>query len=318
MSNSQAIKYFVTGGAGFIGSHLTDRLAEQGQVTVYDNLSSGKIEFIEHHLDNRNFSFIQADLFDIDTLRAAMEGQDIVFHLAANPDIRAGIQKTDLDLKQGTLATYNVLEAMRLDGIKKIIFASSSVVYGETPVKPISEDYGPLQPISLYGASKLAGEGLITAFCHLFGFQAWIFRFANVAGGRATHGIILDLINKIRQDPTEVEVLGTGTQSKPYIHVDDCVDGILWGFEHASEKVNVLNLGTASFTRVSTIAETLIKELGLANIRIKYTGDERGWPGDVPQVRFDTSRMNRLGWKARYSSDKAVLKAIKSVLENTV
>lgn len=307
-------KYFVTGGAGFIGSYLIDRLAERGAVTVYDNLSSGKKEFIEHHLGRKDFKFVPADLLDLDALKEAIRGHDLVFHMAANPDVRAGIRDTDLDLRQGALATYNVLEAMRVNGIGKMVFASSSTVYGETPVKPISEDYGPLQPISLYGASKLAGEGLITAFCHLYGMQAWIFRFANVAGARATHGVIFDLMNKIKQNPREIEVLGTGTQAKPYIYVEDCVDGILWGVEHSNEKVNVFNLGTASFTSVSTIARMLLKEMKLSEVKLKYTGDERGWPGDVPQVRFDTSRMERLGWKAKYSSDEAVLKAIRNIL----
>lgn len=317
MRNSKTARYFVTGGAGFIGSHLVDRLVTRGAVTVYDNLSSGKMEFIEHLLGQRDFKFIKADLLDLDTLRQTIPGHDAVFHLAANPDIRAGIENTDLDLKQGPIATRNVLEAMRLGDVRKIVFASSSVVYGETPVIPIPEDYGPLQPISLYGASKLAGEGLITAFCHLFDMQTWIFRFANVAGVRATHGIIMDLMAKIKQNPEEIEVLGTGNQAKPYIYVEDCADGILWGFDHASEKVNVFNLGTASFTKVNTIAEMLVKEMGLNGASLRYTGGERGWPGDVPQVRFDTSKMARLGWKAKYSSDEAVLLAIRRILGKT-
>lgn len=305
---------FVTGGAGFIGSYLVDRLAERGAVTVYDNLSSGKKKFIERHLSRKDFKFVRADLLDLDALKEAIKGHDLVFHLAASPDVRAGIRDTDLDLRQGTLATYNVLEAMRVNKIGKIAFASSSTVYGETPVKPIPEDYGPLQPISLYGASKLAGEGLITAFCHLYGMQAWIFRFANVAGARATHGVIFDLINKIRQNPAEVEVLGTGTQAKPYIYVEDCVDGILWGVKHSIEKVNVFNLGTGTFTSVSTIAQMLVREMKLGKVKLEYTGGERGWPGDVPQVRFDTSRLERLGWKAKYTSSEAVLKAIRDIL----
>jgi len=308
------VKYFVTGGAGFIGSHLVDRLVTRGAVTVYDNLSSGKKEFIEQHLGKKDFSFSQADLLDLETLRKVITGHDVVFHLAANPDVRAGIRNTNIDLKQGTIATYNVMEAMRLNGIKKIVFASSSVVYGETPVKPVPENYGPLQPISLYGASKLAGEGLITAFCHLFDMQAWIFRFANVAGARTTHGIIYDLLAKVRQNPKEVEVLGNGTQAKPYIYVEDCTDGMLWGFDHAREKINMLNLGTNSFTRVSAIAEMLLKEMGLEETKLRYTGEERGWPGDIPQVRYDTSKMARLGWKAKYISDDAVLIAIRHIL----
>lgn len=307
-------KIFVTGGAGFIGSHLIDRLASMGAVTVYDNLSSGKKEFIKHHPSGGDFEFIQADLLEFDTLRKAMGTCDVVFHMAANPEARAGTEYTNLDLKQGTIATYNVLEAMRLNGIKKIAFASSSTVYGETPVVPIPEDYGPLQPISLYGASKLAGEGLITAFCHLFNMQAWLFRFANVVGARATHGVIFDFINKLKQSSRELEILGDGTQEKPYIYVEDCVDGILYGFQNSNGQVNVFNLGSSSSTRVNTIARMLIEEMGLAEVKFKYTGGNRGWPGDVPQVRFDTLRMEKLGWKPKYTSDEAVRQAIRDVL----
>ncbi len=309
------MKYFVTGGAGFIGSHLVDRLLNMGAVTVYDNLSSGKKDFIGHHLGRNDFHFIQADLLEFATLREAMRGHDVIFHMAANPDARAGIEDTDLDLKQGTIATYNVLEAMRLNGIKEIVFSSSSTVYGETPVKPISEDYGPLLPISLYGASKLACEGLITAFCHLFNMQAWIFRFANVVGARATHGVILDFINKLENNPGELEILGDGSQEKPYIHVEDCVEGILYGFQHSNGQVNIFNLGTSASTCVSTIARMLLEQMGLADVKLKYTGGKRGWPGDVPQVRFDTLRMEKLGWKPRYTSDEAVHEAIKDILK---
>jgi len=310
----KAMAYFVTGGAGFIGSHLVDRLTNIGSVTVYDNLTSGKKEFIKHHLDKSNFQFIQADLLEFNTLERAMKDHDVVFHMAANPDARAGIEDTDLDLKQGTIATYNVLESMRLNKISKIVFASSSTVYGETPIEPIPEDYGPLQPISLYGASKLASEGLITAFCHLFNIQAWIFRFANIVGVRATHGVILDFINKLKRNPNELEILGNGTQEKPYIHVEDCVEGILYGFQHSEGKVNIFNLGTSLSTNVNTIAQILVENIGLANVRFKHTGGNRGWPGDVPQVRFDTSRMKNLGWEPRYTSDEAVRRAIRDIL----
>jgi len=308
------MRHFVSGGAGFIGSHLVDKLVSIGDVTLYDNLSSGKTEFIKHHLDRDNFNFIQADLLELDTLQKAMKDHDVVFHMAANPEARAGIVDTDLDLKQGTIATYNVLEAMRLNRIKKIVFASSSTVYGETPVKPIAEDYGPLQPISLYGASKLAGEGLITAFCHIFGMQAWIFRFANVAGARATHGIIFDFINKLKHNAKELEILGDGTQEKPYIHVDECVAGFLYGLQHANGQVNVFNLGCPSTTSVSVITRMLVEEMGLPNVKFRYTGGNRGWPGDVPQVRYDTSKMERLGWKPRYTSDEAVRRGIRDIL----
>lgn len=308
-------KAFVTGGAGFIGSHLVDRLmTENYSVMVYDNLSSGNRKFIEHHLGSKNFQFTQADLLEFDTLTKTMKGHNVVFHLAANPETRAGSKDTDLDLQQGTIATYNVLEAMRINGVKKLIFASSSTVYGETSAALISENYGPLLPISLYGASKLACEGLITAFCHLFNMQVWIFRFANVVGARATHGVIFDFINKLRQNPQELEILGDGTQEKPYIHVKDCVKGILYGFQHSTNQVNVFNLGCSSSTSVSTLAQILVAEMGLQNVRYKYTGGERGWPGDVPRVRFDVTKLDRLGWKTEYSSDAAVQQAISDIL----
>ena len=206
--NDQVPRYFITGGAGFIGSHLADRLVNVGRVTVYDNLSSGSPEFISRHLERDNFNFIEADLLDFNTLKQAIAGHDVVFHLAANPDVKAGTSATDLDLKMGIVATYNVLEAMRLNQIKKVLFPSSSTVYGDAGTTPVSEDYGPLLPISLYGASKLSSEGLVSAFCHLFNMQGWIFRLANVVGSRLTHGVIFDFINKLKQNPKRLEILG--------------------------------------------------------------------------------------------------------------
>ena len=311
------MRYFVAGGAGFVGSHLVDSLVIRGEVTVYDNLSSGKQEFIQPHLKREAFQFVKANLLDRDSLSRAMKGGDVVFHMAANPEVRTGRLNTELDLKQGTIATFNVLETMRSQGIRRIVFASSSTVYGETAGRPIPENYGPLQPISLYGASKLASEGLITAFCHLFGMQAWIFRFANVVGDRATHGVIFDFINKLKQNPEELEILGDGTQKKPYIYVRDCVDGMLYGFQHSDSQVNVFNLANRDATNVAKIGRLLVEGMGLSSVKLKYTGGNRGWPGDVPQVRLDTSRMEKLGWKPKYTSDEAVRIAIKEILEKS-
>lgn len=308
------MKSFITGGAGFIGSHLVDRLVKEGPFTVYDNLSSGKKEFLKRHISKDGFRFVRADLLDLDALKEAMKSHDLVFHMAASPDIRAGIEDTTLYLKQGTIATYDVLEAMRGNGIKDIVFASSSTVHGETPLRPIPEDYGFPQPISLYGASKLAGEGLISAFCHLFSMRGWIYRFANVVGPRATHGVILDFINKLKSNNRELEILGNGRQEKPYIHVEDCVDGMLYGFKHSKDTLNIFNLGCPSSTRVSQIAQMVVEEMGLKGVTLKYTGTDRGWPGDVPQVRFDTSKMEKLGWKPKYISDEAVRKGIRDIL----
>jgi UDP-glucose 4-epimerase len=308
------MRYFVTGGAGFIGSHLVDDLMKRGEVTVYDNLSSGKKKFIQHHLDKPGFAFVQADLLDLTRLKREITGHDIVFHLAANPDARLGIADTALDLNQETIATYNVLQAMWESGIKKIVFSSSGTIYGETPVIPLPEDYGPVLPISLYGAGKLASEALITAFCHTFDMQCWIYRFANIVGNRGTHGVIFDFIHKLKRNPEELEILGDGNQEKPYLSVEDCVEGMLFGYQHSSERVNYFNLGCESTTRVSSIAKMVKEEMGLENARLDYTGGERGWPGDVPQVRFNVDKIRKLGWSPRYDSDQAVRRAVKSMV----
>ena len=307
-------RYFVTGGAGFIGSHLVSRLLESAEVTVYDNLSTGSEREIQHNLDSGRLRFIQADLQDFDNLNKAIASHDIVFHLAANPDVRAGIINTSLDLKMGTLNTYNVLEAMRLNGISKIVFASSSTVYGEAGTRNVSETYGPLLPISLYGASKLACEGLISAFCHMFTMQAWIYRFANVVGQGLSHGVIFDFINKLKQNPRELEILGDGRQQKPYIYVDDCIAGILFGLSNSHEQINIFNLGTGSSTSVSAIADIVVQAMGLADVKFICTGGSRGWPGDVPQVRYDTTKMKELGWEPGCSSDEAVRKTVQAEL----
>lgn len=310
------MRCFVTGGAGFIGSHLVDRLIEKDNyVTVFDNLTSGKLDFITQHKKNKNFQFVQSDLLDLTSVLASMAHHDIVFHLAANPDARLAIKNTDLDLKQETIATYHVLEAMRQHGISKIVFSSSGTIYGETPVLPLPENYGPVLPISLYGAGKVASESLISAFCYTFGMQSWIFRFANIVGDRGTHGVIFDFINKLKQNPQELEVLGDGTQEKPYLYVQECIDGILFGLEHSDEKVNVFNLGCDSSTDVTTIAHMVIRAMNLKNVKIRYTGGDRGWPGDVPQVRFNCDKINALGWRARYTSDEAVQMTVNALVQ---
>lgn len=309
------MRSFVTGGAGFIGSHLVDRLMSEGHgVTVYDNLSSGKKGFISHHLNKPGFQFIEADTLDCDRLTLSMKGHDVVFHLAANGDIRQGMVETDLHLKQGIITTYNVLEAMKLNGLKQVIFSSSATVYGETPAMPLPEDYGPLLPISLYGAAKLAAEGLVSAYCGTFGMQSWIFRFANIVGKRFGRGVIYDFIAKLRNNPHELEILGDGHQRKPFVHIEDCIDAILFGFNNSNKHVNVLNIGCSTATDITTIAKMIVEEMNLNNVRFKYTGGDRGWPGDVPQLRFDVSKLKGLGWEAKYTSDEAARKAIREML----
>jgi len=318
MLEIRKMKIFVTGGAGFIGSHLIDRLiTQENQVTVYDNLSSGKEEFIGHHYINPSFRFVKADLLDLNLLTESIKGHDIVFHVAANPDAREGNINTRLDLEENTIATYNVLESMRRNGIKKIVFTSSGTVYGETPNTPVVEDYGPLLPISLYGASKLACEGLISAFCHLFDMQGWIFRLGNIVGPRATHGVIFDLINKLRKDPTMLEVLGDGDQTKPYVYVDDCIDGMLFGVQSASDKINLFNLAVSSVTSVKDIVRMILKKTGHKRTVVKYMGGSRGWLGDVPRVQLNVKRLERLEWRAKYTSNEAVAKTIDSLIEKS-
>ncbi len=298
-------RYLVTGGAGFIGSHLAARLLEDGHaVTVFDNFSLGRREHVAPLL-SRGAELIESDLLGFDDVARAVEGKDAVFHLAANSDIDFGRRRSDHDLRQGTLATYHVLEAMRLAGVTKLVFASSSAVYGDTPPIALKEDHGPLLPISLYGASKLACEGLISAFSHNYGLHAWIYRFANVVGGNATHGALFDFVRKLRRDPSRLEVLGDGRQSKPYLLASDCVDGMLFGLAHAREPLNLFNLACEGGTAVSELARLAIEALDLRDVEIRYTGQRRGWVGDVPFVRMDASKLRALGWKARYSSTEA-------------
>ena len=304
------VKYLVTGGAGFIGSHVVDRLMakEDNYVTVYDNLSTGKKEFIDQHFGKRNFEFVKADLLDLRHLKNVMENQDFVFHLAANPDIRKAQSNTRIELEQGIIATYNVLEAMRSCNVKKIAFTSSSTVYGESGVIPTPEDYGPLLPISLYGASKLAAEGLLTSFAYTFDMEAWIFRLANIVGSRQTHGILVDFIKKLRTNPRVLEILGDGKQEKSYLLVNECVDAMFYVLENAKggDRVNVYNIGPNDQISVRRITQILVEELGLKNVKFRYTGGERGWKGDVPRMMPSAKKINDLGWKARHSSEEAI------------
>ncbi|MFC2002719.1 NAD-dependent epimerase/dehydratase family protein [Chloroflexota bacterium] len=315
--NSEFSRYFVTGGAGFIGSHLVDRLLTDGNsVTVYDNLSSGKIENIEHLQGEATFQFIQADLLDSDALKEAMKGHELVYHFGANTDIPGGNRITDLDLKNDTIATYNVLKAMKQNKIEKIIFPSSSAIYGDQP-SALSESIGPCLPVSLYGAGKLACEGLISSFCHLFNLQAWIFRFGNVLGARMGHGVIVDFINKLRENPKKLEVLGDGNQEKNYFLVEDCLDGILFAFHSCDNPCEVFNLGCESTIKVTAIARIVIEEMGLTDVNISYSGGKRGWPGDMPSVIYDMGKMKRMGWEAGYTSSEAIRMATRRLLDLT-
>ena len=301
------MRALVTGGAGFIGSHLVDRLVSKGdEVIVVDNLSSGVIGFIQGHIDSGNVDFHQIDLKDLDSLKPLMQGVEMVYHLAANPDIRLGTRITDTDLKEGTIATYNVLESMRLAGVEKIAFASSSVVYGENAPMPTPENHGPCLPISLYGASKQAGEGLIGAWVGTFGLQAWIFRFANIIGERGTHGVIFDFIHKLKADPSRLEVLGNGLQEKSYMEVGDCVDAILHVIKNTDDRINLYNLGSNDTCSVRKIAAIVVRETGCHDASIEYTGGDRGWAGDIPKAMLSIKRMKELGFNVNYDSEEAV------------
>jgi UDP-glucose 4-epimerase len=309
-------RIFVTGGAGFIGSCLVDRLVEKGNIiTVFDNLSSGKIEFIEEHLENPDFKLIEGDLLDNIEIERACRDTDLVFHVAANPDVRLGASDTKVHFDQNILATYNLLEAMRKNNIRKIAFTSTSTVYGEANIIPTPENYGPLVPISLYGASKLACEALITSYSHTFDMQAWIFRFANIVGSRSTHGITVDFIRKLRENPSLLEILGDGKQEKSYLHVSECVDAILFAIEKSKEDVNIFNIGSEDTISATKIAETIVEEMELSDVSFAYTGGKRGWKGDVPKMRLGIEKLKEIGWKPIYSSEKSVRETARALIK---
>ncbi len=310
-------KIIVTGGAGFIGSHLVDRLLLRGdEVIVIDNLSSGKMEFIKDNLENPDFSFIELDLLNLEDLISTVKDADAVFHLAANPDVRLGASDTKVHLEQNIIATYNLLEAMRINKIRNILFTSTSTVYGEAQIIPTPEDYGPLVPISLYGASKMACEALITSYCSTFEMNCWLFRFANIVGPRGTHGIIVDFISKLMKNPASLEVLGDGKQRKSYLHVYECIESILFAVENSNEMVNIFNIGSLDTISASEIGRIVVEEMGLEGVEFNYTGGSRGWKGDVPRMMLSVDKIRSLGWKPVYDSENSVRDAARSLLNN--
>ncbi|MFZ2535083.1 NAD-dependent epimerase/dehydratase family protein, partial [Methanothrix sp.] len=262
----------VTGGAGFIGSHLVERLLLDNEVTVLDNFSSGRIEFLEPYRDNPDFHLLTGDLMNPEMLDNAVSGKDFIFHLAANPDVKLGAEDTHVHLEQNVLATYNLLEAMRKNDVRQMAFTSTSTVYGEAAEVPTPEDYGPLLPISLYGASKLSCEALISSYCHTFQMQSWIYRFANIVGERGTHGVLVDFIRKLRENPGKLEILGSGKQRKSYLEVKDCVCAMIHAVEHSSGEVNVFNIGSEDSVDVTEIADIVVRQMGLDGVEYDYTG----------------------------------------------
>ena len=306
----------VTGGAGFSGSHLVDALLLRGcAVTALDNLSLGRRENLQQAMYSPAFTFVEGDILHEETLHDLFRKQhfDMVFHLAANSDIARSHADPSIDLNLTFLTTFRVLEAMRFFGVKDILFASTSAIYGQTGGVEVAEDFGPLFPASHYGAGKLASEGFIASYVENYGLRAFITRFPNVCGGRTTHGVLHDFIHKLHNTPDELEVLGDGKQAKPYLHVKDLVDALLFVCDYAPDSLNFYNLGVEGQTTVTDIARMVIDAMGL-HARIRYTGGDRGWVGDVPRFAYNLDKIHQLGWKASMSSDQAVRAAIADIL----
>jgi UDP-glucose 4-epimerase len=311
--------YFVVGGAGFIGSHFTDRLLNDATVTavtLYDNFSSGREWHYEHHLGDARLKVVRGDVKDIETLTAAMSGHDAVIHLASNPDIARAATEPCIDFREGTYLTNNVVEAMRRSGTKAIMYASGSGIYGDLGEIEADENYGPLLPISTYGASKLAGEALITSYCHMVDFIGRVFRFGNVVGPRQTHGVGFDFLRQLLKDPRKLKILGDGTQSKSYIHVSDVVRAVLLAAEKSPGKFTAYNVATGDYITVAEIAELAVECAGLkaGSVDFEYTGGNRGWKGDVPVVRLNTDRIRSIGWKCDFGSREALRKSMLAML----
>ena len=306
----------VTGCCGFIGSTMVDRLLLLGyRVIGVDNVSTGQIGFLDSAIQNSNFQFIQLDLLNLEQLKEAFCGGEFVIHFAANADVRFGTQHPGRDLEQNTNATFHVLEAMRANNIKRIAFSSTGSVYGEASVIPTPEDAGFPVQTSLYGASKAACEGLITAYCEGFGIQSWIFRFVSILGERYTHGHVFDFYQKLKADPTQLEVLGNGRQRKSYLYVQDCIDAIFLAIEKARDRVNIFNLGVNDFCEVNDSIGWICDFLNVTP-RLSYTGGERGWVGDSPFIYLDTQRIQSLGWTPKLTIKEGVLRTVQYLRDN--
>lgn len=313
-------KIVITGGAGFIGSHLVDSLVQtnENHVVVFDNLSTGTLENIKPHMKNEKLTFIHGDLINKKQTEKAIKQCEVVFHLAANPEVRVSSTNPQTHYQQNVAATFNLLEAIRKNAnIKTLIFTSSSTVYGETHTIPTPENYAPLEPISIYGATKLACEALITAYAHNYGFQAIIYRLANIVGPRNKHGVIHDFIKKLKANPEELEILGDGTQSKSYLYITDCIEAILLGMKKTSKQIETYNVGSEDQVNVKTIAEIIINEMHLKNVKLKFTGGVnggRGWKGDVKNMFIDITKLKSLGWKPKLNSERAIRKSAQHLL----
>jgi UDP-glucose 4-epimerase len=310
------VNAFVTGAAGFFGSNLVDRLLAEGHtVTGFDNFSTGQRRFLESANSQPGFRLVEGDLLELDAVKSAMTGSDFVFHLAANADVRFGPDHPRRDLEQNTIVTWNVLEAMRASGAKRIAFSSTGSVYGEPDVFPTPETAPFPVQTSLYGASKLAAEGMIAAYATAFGYQSWIFRFVSILGERYTHGHVLDFYRQLLAHPERLDVLGNGRQRKSYLYVQDCVNAILLAAEKCTGAVNILNLGTDEYCEVNDSIGWISGHLGVSP-RLKYAGGERGWIGDSPFIFLDCARMRSLGWRPALSIRQGVLRTVEYLQQN--
>ncbi len=310
-------KILVTGGAGFIGSHLVEKLLDMGyEVRVLDNLTSGKRENLEKVFSR--IEFIQGDIRNIEDLKKAVSGVETVFHMAANPEVRIGDPREHYE--NNILGTYLLLEVMREKGVKDIVFASSSTVYGDAKQLPTPESYGPMKPISVYGASKLACESLISSYTHTYGFKGVVLRYANVVGPRAKRGVVKDFVYKLKKNPRELEILGDGTQTKSYIWIEDAVDATIKAWQETKERFEPYNVGSVDAISVKEIADIVVQEMGLSGVKYHFTGGVmggRGWVGDVKYMHLDISKLMTLGWKPRYNSSEAVKLAARHFIKTT-
>ena len=308
-------KFVIVGGAGFIGSHFCDRLLgveDAEAVTIYDNFTSGREWHIQQHARDARFSVVRGDVKDLSRLVDTFYGHNTIIHLASNPDIAKAVQEPEVDFYEGTLLSNNVVEAMRRASVENIIYASGSGVYGDAGLTFADEEYRPLRPVSTYGASKLAGEALISAYSYMFGITGLCFRFGNVVGARQTHGVGYDFVRRLLSDPTTLRILGDGNQSKSYIHVDDVVAGVLFAYRHATEPFNTFNLATDDYITVREIADLACDVVGLdpASVIYSFTGGDRGWKGDVPIVRLDVGKLKSLGWVGASSTRDALRRSL--------
>ena len=312
-------KILVTGGAGFMGSHLVDKLlANDLHVKVLDNLSSGTKLNLKNCLNKKNFQFFNKDLNNSSSLKDILSDVNLIFHLAANPEVRTGFNNPEISFRENIENTFHLLEAIRKSTIETIVFTSSSTIYGEAEIIPTPENYGPLYPISHYGASKLACEALISSYCHSYGINGLIFRLANIVGSRSSHGVIIDFIKKLQCDNKTLQILGDGTQSKSYLHVSDCIDAFLFCLSKIEKKMRIFNLGNYDQTDVITIAQKVIEKLSINNVKILTSNDVpdgRGWIGDVKFMNLDIKKLENLGWKPKLSSSSAVDMAITENIE---